>query len=382
METFRVDAEAYPGDLQLRSVAAGAVTEAVVRLAGVSKRFGAVSALEDVSLDIPAGHFVTLLGPSGCGKSTLLRILAGFEAPTSGTVEIDGRDVRRVPPERRPVNLIFQRYALFPHRNVLDNVLFGLEAAGVPRAERLERAREALRTCRVEALESRRVDELSGGQAQRVAVARALVNRPRILLLDEPLAALDLKLRRELQVELRRLQQELGMTFLYVTHDQGEALAMSDAIVLMHDGQVVQASAPRTLYDAPETVFAATFIGDANVLDCVVSGVSEGHVDVTVGSATVSAATRHSLEPGAPAKLCLRPERISLNPSGDQANALPCVIANVAFEGSAIRYWLSVAGIDKLLVAQVAAGPGTPLYEIGTRVSAGWESESALVLTH
>jgi ABC-type Fe3+/spermidine/putrescine transport system ATPase subunit len=182
-----------------------------IRLSGISKRFGDVTAVEDVSLEVPSGSLVTLLGPSGCGKTTLLRMLAGFEQPSAGAIEIDGRDVAHDPPERRPVNLVFQRYALFPHKNVLENVLFGLEAAGVRAAEARTRAYEFLRICRIDDLAVRRVSELSGGQAQRVAVARALVNRPKVLLLDEPLAALDLKLRRHLQIELRRLQRELGM---------------------------------------------------------------------------------------------------------------------------------------------------------------------------
>ncbi len=236
------DAAEAAGNVAAASAAAR--TEPVVRLRGVSKRFGEVVAVDDVTLEIPQGHFTTLLGPSGCGKTTLLRMLAGFEEPATGTVEIDGRDMRGVPPERRPVNMVFQRYALFPHRNVIENVMFGLESARVPRPSALARAREALATCNIENLETRRISELSGGQAQRVAVARALVNRPKILLLDEPLAALDLKLRRHLRFELRRLQQELETTFLYVTHDQGEALAMSDSIVLMNGGRVIQHCSP------------------------------------------------------------------------------------------------------------------------------------------
>lgn len=352
----------------------------VVRLDGLVKRFGSAVALESVSLEIEAATLVTLLGPSGCGKTTLLRILAGFEQPSEGTVEIDRRDMRRVPPERRPVNLIFQRYALFPHRNVLENVLFGLEAARVGRSEALARAREALALCRMEAFEHRRIDELSGGQAQRVAVARALVNRPRVLLLDEPLAALDLKLRRHLQFELRRLQQELEMTFVYVTHDQGEALTISDSIVLMHEGRVIQHSAPRDLYESPRSVFAATFVGEANVLGCVVQSVRSGRASVRVGTLALDGRDLGGLSAGQAASLCIRPEHVRIGPAPGAAGGLRATVADVVFQGPVARYWLTVEQADASLVADMPVKPGQPLVAAGASVTVEWDSDAAIVL--
>lgn len=352
-----------------------------VRLTDVSKRFGEVVALSDVSFEIPAGQLVTLLGPSGCGKTTLLRILAGFEQPTAGAVEIEGKDVRAWPPERRPVNLIFQRYALFPHRNVLENVLFGLEAARVPRREAVERARQALALCRLEGFERRRVDELSGGQAQRVALARALVNRPRVLLLDEPLAALDLKLRRHLQLELRRLQRELGMTFIYVTHDQDEALSMSDTIVVMHEGRAIQHSTPRELYDAPHSLFAATFVGDANVLTCVVERVRGGRAEIQVGELHLTGRAMNELREGQTAHLCVRPERVRLSPRPSTAPGFMAEVVDVVFQGSAARYWLALGGTGAQIVAEASVEPGDPLFSQGASIFVDWEPDAALVLS-
>jgi len=353
----------------------------VVRLLGVSKRFGGVLATDDVTLEIPHGHFTTLLGPSGCGKTTLLRILAGFDEPTSGHVEIGGRDMRGVPPERRPVNMVFQRYALFPHRDVLRNVLFGLESAGVSREEAVARAREALATCNIEGLESRRISELSGGQAQRVAVARAIVNKPQMLLLDEPLAALDLKLRRHMQFELRRLQQELRTTFLYVTHDQGEALSMSDSIVLMNGGRVVQHSPPRELYDSPRSVFAATFIGEANVLPCTVQRVSSAGLGIEVEGLPMEASAGVEGVAEGPAHLYVRPECVRLALPGRGLSGFAVTVANAAFEGGFFRYWLTITGTPRQMVAEVPVRPGEAVYQVGDRLIAGWEPGDGHVLT-
>jgi spermidine/putrescine transport system ATP-binding protein len=361
----------------MAAAATAAAHQAVVRLRGVSKRFGEVLAVDDVTLEIPQGHFTTLLGPSGCGKTTLLRMLAGFEEPTTGAVEIDGRDMRGVPPERRPVNMVFQRYALFPHRNVIENVMFGLESVRVPRPSALARAREALATCNIEELETRRISELSGGQAQRVAVARALVNRPKILLLDEPLAALDLKLRRHLRFELRRLQQELETTFLYVTHDQGEALAMSDSIVLMNGGRVIQNSTPRELYDAPNCVFAATFIGEANVLSCTVQGVENGVAEVMIEGITMRAFARGPVPAGAEAQLYVRPERVALRREGE---GLQVTVTDAAFEGGIVRYWLTVTGAQIQLVAEAPVRAGQAIFPTGASLQAWWEADEAHVL--
>ncbi len=237
-----------------------------VELVGVTKRFGAHVAVDALDLRVEHGEFLSLLGPSGCGKTTTLRLIAGFEVPDEGEVRIGGEDVARLPPYRRPVNTVFQSYALFPHLSVLDNVAYGLKQRGVGRHERGDRARAMLELVRLPGLERRKPRELSGGMQQRVALARALVLEPKVLLLDEPLGALDLKVRKELQIELKRIQESVGITFVYVTHDQEEALAMSDRVAVMSNGRIEQLAPPREIYDAPATAFVGEFIGDTNFI--------------------------------------------------------------------------------------------------------------------
>jgi spermidine/putrescine transport system ATP-binding protein len=238
-----------------------------IALTGVSKAFGSHRAVDDVSLEIGEGEFFSMLGPSGCGKTTTLRMIAGFETPDAGRVVLQGDDVTTTPANRRPVNMVFQQYALFPHMTIYDNVAFGLKMRGVPRSDHKSRITEMLRVVSLEGYERRRPRQLSGGQQQRVALARALVNRPAALLLDEPLGALDVKLRKQMQLELKRIQHELGTTFVYVTHDQDEALAMSDRIAVMNGGRVEQLGSPREVYERPTTEFVADFIGSLNVFD-------------------------------------------------------------------------------------------------------------------
>jgi len=237
-----------------------------VSLRGLRKSFGPVEAVAGIDLDVADGEFFAMLGPSGSGKTTVLRMIAGFETPTAGTVELGGRDVTRLAPFERDVNTVFQDYALFPHMSVLDNVEYGLRVKKVPKAERRERALDALRSVRLEGFEKRRPAQLSGGQRQRVALARALVNRPRVLLLDEPLGALDLKLREEMQVELKAIQREVGITFLFVTHDQEEALTMSDRIAVFNQGRIEQVGTPAEVYERPATAFVASFVGTSNLI--------------------------------------------------------------------------------------------------------------------
>ena len=282
----------------------------------VSKRFGTgAAAVDDVTLEIGDGEFFSLLGPSGCGKTTTLRMIAGFESPDSGRVLLNGRDVTGVPASKRPVNMVFQQYALFPHMTIYDNVAFGLKVKGVPRAEHKARIDEILRIVSLEGYEQRRPRQLSGGQQQRVALARALVNRPAALLLDEPLGALDVKLRKQMQLELKRIQHELGTTFVYVTHDQDEALAMSDRIAVMNGGRVEHLGAPREIYEEPSTAFVADFIGSLNTLTLT--------IDELVGNCCISrfaadervvASIGRSHTVGETVRVGVRPEHVQVGP--------------------------------------------------------------------
>src|SRR5437667_2778337 len=256
---------------------------AAIGLVGVSKRFGTHAAVDDVSLEIGEGEFFSLLGPSGCGKTTTLRMVAAFELPDTGRIVMQGRDVTEVRANRRPVNMVFQQYALFPHMSVYDNVAFGLRVKHVPRAEHRGRVHEMLRVVSLEGFDRRRARQLSGGQQQRVALARALVNRPAALLLDEPLGALDVKLRKQMQLELKRIQTELGTTFVYVTHDQEEALAMSDRIAVMNGGRVEQVGSPREIYEHPSTAFVADFIGSLNAIELRVEELVGGYAVLRLG---------------------------------------------------------------------------------------------------
>jgi len=350
------------------------MSEPRVRVAGVTQRFGAVTALRGVDLDINPGEFLTLLGPSGCGKTTLLRIVAGFERPTEGSVLLEGRDVTRVPPHRRPVNMVFQRPTLFPHLDVRGNVAFGLQVARMKRAEIDERVTEALRLVRLEGYERRRSHELSGGQMQRIALARALVNRPAVLLLDEPLSALDLKIRLEMEVELRRVHRETGATFVYVTHDQREALALSDRIAVFDEGRIDQLGTPDEIYSAPASAFAARFVGDANVLPVEVTGSHDGTTMLLIAGATVQVAKPG--EPG-PAWLVLRPEVVRLAATAD--GVLHGIVRDLAFRGTGFTYRVEVAGVADLVKAEVSADGSAP-FEIGAQVALRFEPRACTLL--
>src|ERR1700751_4218421 len=264
---------------------AAAATEYDIRLIGLTKRFDDVVAVDDISLDIDRGHFFALLGPSGCGKTTTLRMIGGFEEPTEGRIELGGVDVARLPPYKRDVNTVFQSYALFPHLTIFENVAFGLRRRGGKSGELRRRVGEALELVGLAGLERRKPRQLSGGQQQRIALARALVNRPRVLLLDEPLGALDLKLRKEMQLELKRIQHEVGITFVHVTHDQEEAMTMADRIVIMNGGRIEQLGMPSELYERPRTAFVAGFLGVSNLLEGSVVG--DDRVTLSDGTAVI-----------------------------------------------------------------------------------------------
>jgi spermidine/putrescine transport system ATP-binding protein len=295
-----------------------------VELDSVTKRFGDLVAVDKLSLDLAAGQFFTLLGPSGCGKTTTLRMVAGFEQPSEGTIRIDGADVASLPPHRRPTNTVFQSYALFPHLNVAENVAFGLRRKRVPKGEIVERVSAELERVGLAAEASRRPAQLSGGQQQRVALARALVNLPKVLLLDEPLGALDLKLRKGLQVELKRIQREVGITFVYVTHDQEEALTMSDRIAVMNEGRVEQVGDPEEVYDRPTTEFVAGFIGVSNLMPATVTGSDE----VRLEQGPVVKAATDGLSTGDRCHAVVRPEKLWIEPldgAGTSSNGRPRV---------------------------------------------------------
>ncbi|WP_312364191.1 ABC transporter ATP-binding protein [Ensifer sp.] len=298
------------------------------------KQFGAFTAIHDLSLTIEPGTLVTLLGPSGCGKTTTLRMLAGLEHPSSGRILIGGKDVTMLPANERDVSMVFQSYALFPHMTSLDNVAYGLESSGMKKKEARDRAEEGLKLVGLGGLGQRLPAELSGGQQQRVAVARALVLEPQVLLLDEPLSNLDARLRRRVRTEIRELQQRLGFTAVYVTHDQDEALAVSDRIIVMKDGEIAQEGAPRDLYEAPASAFIADFMGEANVLPCEVTGSHAGLATIRVGGLEHRLPSRNA-RPG-PSKLAVRPNAVTLTPASGAA--LPGVISTAAYLGGHIEY--------------------------------------------
>ncbi|HSK52581.1 MAG TPA: ABC transporter ATP-binding protein [Clostridia bacterium] len=347
-----------------------------IRLVDLEKRFREVVAVDRISLRIESGEFFSLLGPSGCGKTTTLRMIGGFEPPTGGRVELRGRDVTHDPPDKRPVNMVFQNYALFPHLDVGDNVAFGLRRRGVERGETRRRVAEALELVRLTGYERRRPNQLSGGQQQRVALARALVNRPNVLLLDEPLGALDLKLRRQLQLELKRIQTEVGITFVYVTHDQEEALTMSDRIAVMHGGRVEQLGTPEELYERPTTRFVADFIGTTNLLAGTVVGRDAGVTTIRLAGGELAPTAMNGLAPGAAVELCVRPEAISILPGPANAG-LDGRVEHAAYLGTTIQYQVRTAGGQPLTVLAPKADGRLP---VGTAVAISWSPSEARVL--
>ncbi|WP_230287110.1 MULTISPECIES: ABC transporter ATP-binding protein [unclassified Deinococcus] len=319
---------------------------------------GETRVLDDIDLDIRRGEFFSLLGPSGCGKTTLLRILAGFEQPDAGQVIIGGQDMTGVPPHLRNVNTVFQSYALFPHLSVQDNVAFGLKMKGVPAAQTRTRVMQALERVRIADFASRRPDQLSGGQRQRVALARAIVNEPQVLLLDEPLSALDLKLRKELQVELANLQESLGMTFVFVTHDQEEALVMSDRIAVMNRGRVEQLGRAEELYERPRTAFVANFLGSSNLIEGTVLSV-DGK-DATVQTVHGPLRTTHGegLRPGQNVTLSVRPEKLRMERDDEtEGNEIRATVDDIVYTGAENQYLLRASG-QQLVVFQLNADIG------------------------
>jgi spermidine/putrescine transport system ATP-binding protein len=364
-----------------------------IELSGVAKEFHSgsevVVAVRTMDLQIREGEFFSLLGPSGCGKTTTMRMIAGFEEPTSGTVWLHGQDVTWEPPNKRDVNMVFQSYALFPHMSVFENVAFGLRRRDVPKPEITRQVGEILEIVDLTGRENRRPRELSGGQQQRVALARALVNHPRALLLDEPLGALDLKLRQAMQVELKRIQREVGITFVYVTHDQGEALTMSDRIAVMNDGVIEHLGTPREIYEHPATRFVAGFIGTSNLLGGHVSGVSGGEAVIAAGDGEriIVEIGERTVAPGDHLEVTVRPEKIRISPapagtarpSGPQGCALRGTVSEVVYLGTATNFNVTTSTGDDVVVfvqnASAADQEAADAIRRGDEVWLSWESQ-------
>ena len=354
-----------------------------IALEGVSKRFGKAEAVRDVSVAIGEGEFFSLLGPSGCGKTTTLRMIAGFEVPDSGRILLQGRDVTTVFSNRRPVNMVFQQYALFPHMSIYDNIAFGLKVKGVPRKEHRGRVLEILRVVALEGLEQRKPRQLSGGQQQRVALARALVNQPAALLLDEPLGALDVKLRKQMQLELKRIQSELGTTFVYVTHDQEEALAMSNRIAVMNGGVVEQIGGPREIYEHPATPFVADFIGSLNMLDMTIDEVIGSYALMRPGEGQrIVVPVGADKRSGDRLRIAVRPERVQIGEpttaGAEGGSRLDGTIAEVVYLGMYTQFHVTTAA-GRVVTNRLADESTVPLAP-GSAVTLAWDAEHTSVL--
>jgi len=366
------------------------VPEADVRLDRVTKRFGDVTAVDDLSLEVKEGEFFSLLGPSGCGKTTTLRMIGGFEEVTSGSVHVGDTDVTDLPPFKRATNTVFQNYALFPHLTVFENIAFGLRRRKTPTGEIRHQVAFMLDLVELPGYEQRRPNQLSGGQQQRVALARALVNNPRVLLLDEPLGALDLKLRKQMQVELKRIQGEIGITFIFVTHDQEEAMTMSDRIAVMRHGRIEQLGAPEELYERPRTDFVAGFLGVSNLLDAEVAGSNDRYAELRTPDGTILRAPSSALNGATKVRLGVRPEKLrvvamgdeSVSGAGSETNAIEGTVLDASYIGVSTQYLVKTTdGHTMTVYAQNLETSGaSEVLADGQRVRLTWKPQHTFVI--
>jgi spermidine/putrescine transport system ATP-binding protein len=365
--------------LAVEFVARGADLE----LVGIRKEFPGFVAIEDLDLKIPAGEFFALLGPSGCGKTTTLRLVAGLDSPTKGKILIGNQDVSSMKPHERPVNTVFQNYALFPHMSVLENVAFGLRQRKV--SDPLPKATDALKLVELEHLGDRRPTQLSGGQQQRVALARALVNRPSLLLLDEPLGALDLKLRRQMQVELKAIQMEVGLTFLHVTHDQEEAMDMADTVAVMNKGRIEQMGAPEALYERPKTLFVSKFLGQSNIFVGDVSETSGDSVSISVAGRQIKVPTNRAEKTTGTIAIGVRPEKAFFHEDAEPSSSAglnvvgPGEIIDIRFTGVSNQYLIDIPNLGEVTVFAQNIGK-SPVTELGAKVWVSWKVEHSFGL--
>ena len=364
--------------------------ESDVRLERVSKRFGDMTAVDDVSLTIDRGEFFTMLGPSGCGKTTTLRMIGGFEAPTSGTIYLGDADVTSLPPFRRDVNTVFQNYALFPHLNVFENIAFGLRRRKTPAGTIRSQVASMLKLVELPGYEGRRPQQLSGGQQQRVALARALINNPRVLLLDEPLGALDQKLRKQMQIELKAIQSEIGITFVFVTHDQEEAMTMSDRIAVMRGGQIEQLGTPEELYERPRSDFVANFLGVSNLLEAEVEGRDDGMLTVRLPTGALLRAPANGVDKGK-VRIGIRPEKLHVQPLAEGAsaaadatrNAIEGVVLDSSYIGVSTQYVVQTPDGGRLVVyaQNLETSGASEVLADGQRVRLSWKPQHTFVIS-
>ena len=355
------------------------MSKTIVSLMNVDKLYGDNHVVKNMNMNIAEGEFLTLLGPSGYGKTTTLRMISGFEMPSSGTIKVQGERVDKKEPYQRDVNTVFQNYALFPNMNVYDNVAYGLRVKKVPKNEIKERVLEALKMVQLEGFEKRRITQMSGGQKQRVAIARAIINRPKVLLLDEPLGALDLKLRKQMQIELKRLQKKLGITFVYVTHDQEEALTMSDRIAIINQGRIEQLAAPKDIYEHPKTKFVASFIGETNLLDAMVLSIDgdKAVIGTEVGKATVMIDPKKKIKVSDGVAVSIRPENMKFSKTPVEGFSIKGVVKEQIFVGNLIKMMITLNDGTEIRINRFDADD---LAENGELLYLYWDLQKGVVI--